>query len=225
MAGQGMLIPVGMVAVGMGVDIRFPPAVQDPGAESGAVVGIAVAVGVAGLNEENGEAIDVEFWGMLSGESPVFIGGRPIRGRHSLVLALFQRRSVVSRPGAPRPLGESRFGLCPLFVFRGCHTVGCDTEVVGINVFDDIGFPCWGGVAGLPTHVAAGGLCRLGVSFNRVEAGPRAAPRAAALLTADQTKFGKSVEGADHPTATDLQPGSQGSLRWVTGAVAAHVEG
>src|SRR3954466_2755963 len=65
------------VAVGIG---SFP-AVQEPDAEGGAMIGIAVAVGAAGGDEEAGEAVDIDARRVLGGECPVSRGGGPVLGR------------------------------------------------------------------------------------------------------------------------------------------------
>jgi hypothetical protein len=133
------------------------------------VVGVAVAVGVAGLDEQDGEGIDVEIRGAGGGEGAVGGGGSPSWGWQGPRRGLLRHRDAFFRIAALRPVRDSRFGLRPLFVFHRCDT------------------------AGLPTDVTAGRLHPRDVALDCVQAGAGAALLAAALLAADQAEFGKPV--------------------------------
>jgi hypothetical protein len=199
MVGERMVVAAGMISASIGI----LPAGEDPGTESGTVVGVAVAVGAAGLDKEGGKGVGVEIRGTLSGKGAVLGSGHPVQRRHSLGQGhLPHLRALLSRPRISRPVRDSGFGLCPLFMFRRCDTVGRDTDT-----FIGTDFLRLDGLAGLAAHVAAGAPHGLDVTLDGVETGADTASLAAALLAADQSKLGKTVQDADDPAAADFQSG------------------
>jgi hypothetical protein len=114
------------VAVGIGAF----PAVQEPSAEGGAMIGIAVAVGAAGGDEEAGEPVDIDARRVLGGEHPVGGGGGPVLRRNGPSCPP-RCPSAILRPSGALPLPcpavagrESSVSWIPVFLCRLCDTVG-----------------------------------------------------------------------------------------------------
>jgi hypothetical protein len=128
------------------------------------MVGVAVTVAAAALNEEPSKLGDVDIGCVLGGKGAVSGGGDPILGWHGL------GRASSSPSGslgfglvlfARTDLGrESSVSWISVFLFRPCDTVGCITVIVGAvggrHSFDGIGVADQCVQAGAPSP--SGGL-------------------------------------------------------------------